>query len=45
MTTTSEKGGKPFLLKSIKRPASLVMNRLDDTDIIPETKNPVQVCS
>ncbi|XP_025196878.1 kinase D-interacting substrate of 220 kDa isoform X2 [Melanaphis sacchari] len=42
VTTTSEKAGKPFLLKSIKRPASLVMNRLDDADTIPETKNSVQ---
>lgn len=33
------------MLKSIKRPASLVMNRLDDADIIPETKNSVQVSS
>ncbi|XP_026807358.1 kinase D-interacting substrate of 220 kDa B-like isoform X3 [Rhopalosiphum maidis] len=42
VTTTTEKAGKPFLLKSIKRPASLVMNRLDDADTIPETKNSVQ---
>ncbi|XP_008184045.1 kinase D-interacting substrate of 220 kDa B isoform X2 [Acyrthosiphon pisum] len=42
VTTTTEKAGKPYLLKSIKRPASLVMNRLDDADIIPETKNSVQ---
>ncbi|VVC44300.1 Hypothetical protein CINCED_3A012526 [Cinara cedri] len=42
VTTTSEKGGKPVLLKSIKRPASLVMNRLDDADTVTETKNPIQ---
>ncbi|XP_050438171.1 kinase D-interacting substrate of 220 kDa B isoform X2 [Adelges cooleyi] len=43
ITTANEKNGKPFSLKSIKRPASLVMNRLDDTEGVLEIKNPTQV--
>ncbi|XP_050529319.1 kinase D-interacting substrate of 220 kDa B-like [Daktulosphaira vitifoliae] len=45
VTTANEKNGKPLHLKSVKRPASLVMNRHDETETVLETKNPNQANS